>query len=43
MKTLPFLLSALLAYSTCLNVYADDFTDETSGDDIFADTDTNVS
>lgn len=43
MKTLPFLLSALLAYSTCLNVYADDFTDETSDDDIFADTDTNVS
>lgn len=43
MKTLPFLLSALLAYSTCLNVYADDFTDETSDDDIFTDTDTNVS
>ena len=37
MKTLPFLLSALLAYSTCLNVYAVDFTDETSGDDAQAD------
>ncbi len=38
MKTLPFLLSALLAYSTCLNVYADDFIDETDNDDIFSDT-----